>query len=915
MKKKQVALLLAALMCITSVAESAAVMGAEFSSGEETVEMQGTEEEAEAEDTAEIWTSGEEVSDFGTDEAPEVDGFTSEESEASTDAAGAKQVKGSFEVAYITEEQYNNALQNEERPEVDMKTVEDTTFSSALNSIEGENTGYCFVSVQDLEDAADFVAPEGMTVLVENARARSITPNGNIAFWGMIDPPETIEIKEGKGTTAFFCQDMRSVLKGTGSDDKVIFCGQNNAIGGISGVENIYLRNNSHDLQVFGASEFFNIYNETDNIKNNPQEENAFFIHIVNSKTAPVFHKTFDWGTGEFENENGEKWSSPYGIGIIYNTSDEKSEWEDIPVPAGTQAVKYDMSDEDIVEMLSRIWVYSEDGTTQDMNGKIWNPDKDNAVDLQEFRDCEGMSAKEIFEAHGRAEFPDGGCVWINVAPTAQAERYINAYQKKNNASGYYLMNMKANTKISGTLTVPSAAKALKIEGQNNYDESTDTDNFVPASISSVNVPAGKKLSLSRILVKANTLTFTGSGEVELMNARLNANVTADKIKIADAVVKSLNCKELTSEEGVCLVVSEYLNFEKAVINPEITIYGQPGAYLKFGEIDSAEYSQTAIPQIYLGINGKQTAQLYIGGALKLGTYETEGETYSRNLIVRQFDTKEAQAAGVPVSKDCFDPTYRYAWDEIEDNDWFYFTKIYKNEEINLVTVFSGQSLNSIASAQISTIKTQLYAGKALKPSVTVTLNGKKLKAGTDYTVSYANNTKAGSTASVIITGKGNYVGTAIQNFEIAAIPAKGKVYTSGNLKYKVTKSAYKNGTVSVYAPAEKNLTSASVPATVKINGYTFNVTAIGDKAFNGCTKLKKVTIGSKVTTIGKQAFNGCKALTSITVNSKVLKTVGASVLKGISAKAVIKVPAAKLSAYQKLFKGKGQKNSVKITK
>ena len=43
MKKKQVALLLAALMCITSVAESAAVMGAEFSSGEETVEMQGTE--------------------------------------------------------------------------------------------------------------------------------------------------------------------------------------------------------------------------------------------------------------------------------------------------------------------------------------------------------------------------------------------------------------------------------------------------------------------------------------------------------------------------------------------------------------------------------------------------------------------------------------------------------------------------------------------------------------------------------------------------------------------------------------------------------------------------------------------------------------------------------------------------------
>ena len=51
----------------------------------------------------------------------------------------------------------------------------------------------------------------------------------------------------------------------------------------------------------------------------------------------------------------------------------------------------------------------------------------------------------------------------------------------------------------------------------------------------------------------------------------------------------------------------------KPVSYTHLTIYGQPGAYLKFGEIDSAEYSQTAIPQSDLGTNGKQTAQLYIG--------------------------------------------------------------------------------------------------------------------------------------------------------------------------------------------------------------------------------------------------------------------------------------------------------------
>ena len=269
----------------------------------------------------------------------------------------------------------------------------------------------------------------------------------------------------------------------------------------------------------------------------------------------------------------------------------------------------------------------------------------------------------------------------------------------------------------------------------------------------------------------------------------------------------------------------------------------------------------------------------------------------------------------VPEKEDGAWEDYAVDGDKRLTNYWHNENDEWKQIKTKAYFKTANAPATSISSAKISDIKTQLYAGKAVTPSVIVTLNGKKLKAGTDYTVSYTNNTKAGATATVTVVGKGNYTGVVTQNFKIAAVPAKGKVYTVGNLKYKVTKSAYKNGTVSVSAPAKKTLTSVSVPATVKIGGYTFNVTAIGDKAFNGCTKLKKVTIGSKMTTIGKQAFNGCKVLTSITISSKVLKTVGSSALKGISAKAVIKVPAAKLSAYQKLLKGKGQKASVKIKK
>lgn len=58
------------------------------------------------------------------------------------------------------------------------------------------------------------------------------------------------------------------------------------------------------------------------------------------------------------------------------------------------------------------------------------------------------------------------------------------------------------------------------------------------------------------------------------------------------------------------------------------------------------------------------------------------------------------------------------------------------------------------------------YDGKAKKPGVTVTAGSKQLSANTDYTVSYANNIKAGN-ATVTVKGKGNYTGTVKKTFKI----------------------------------------------------------------------------------------------------------------------------------------------------
>ncbi len=68
------------------------------------------------------------------------------------------------------------------------------------------------------------------------------------------------------------------------------------------------------------------------------------------------------------------------------------------------------------------------------------------------------------------------------------------------------------------------------------------------------------------------------------------------------------------------------------------------------------------------------------------------------------------------------------------------------------------------------TVEDQLYTGKELTPEVSVVLDGTTLGAQTDYSVSYENNVKVG-TATVVVTGKGDYIGATSATFQIAQAP------------------------------------------------------------------------------------------------------------------------------------------------
>ena len=80
---------------------------------------------------------------------------------------------------------------------------------------------------------------------------------------------------------------------------------------------------------------------------------------------------------------------------------------------------------------------------------------------------------------------------------------------------------------------------------------------------------------------------------------------------------------------------------------------------------------------------------------------------------------------------------------------------------------------NNFKKATVSGISTKAFTGKNITHSITVKYNGKTLKNGTDYTVSYSNNKNIG-TATVKITGKGSYTGTITKTFKIN--PAKQEI-------------------------------------------------------------------------------------------------------------------------------------------
>ena len=105
-------------------------------------------------------------------------------------------------------------------------------------------------------------------------------------------------------------------------------------------------------------------------------------------------------------------------------------------------------------------------------------------------------------------------------------------------------------------------------------------------------------------------------------------------------------------------------------------------------------------------------------------------------------------------------------------------------------------------------------------------------------------------------------------------------IFEQGWLEYEVNGS----NTVALRGVTEAmpDGTSFSVPSSVTYSSTTYTVNAIGNNAFEFCTKLNSIALPSTVTSIGASAFQGCTNLISVLIYGQI-SNIGNSAFSGCS--------------------------------
>ena len=220
-------------------------------------------------------------------------------------------------------------------------------------------------------------------------------------------------------------------------------------------------------------------------------------------------------------------------------------------------------------------------------------------------------------------------------------------------------------------------------------------------------------------------------------------------------------------ENAICPVTGDLHHWERFVEKATIEDWGS--SYYECQECGTTNYGGS-IPPV-TGFELKKTKYTYTGKAIKPAV--TVNNYYSqygyvmeegKNFKVTYSNNKNAGTATAKI------------------------TLIGDYEGTGKVTFQIKPA--KVTDTKIGSIADKAYTGKAIKPAPSVKLGSVKMKAGTDYTVVYSDNTEVG-TAQMIIVGKGNLSGATVKTFKIVKasnpLSVTGKTAT---IKYSDVKKA-----------------------------------------------------------------------------------------------------------------------------
>lgn len=181
---------------------------------------------------------------------------------------------------------------------------------------------------------------------------------------------------------------------------------------------------------------------------------------------------------------------------------------------------------------------------------------------------------------------------------------------------------------------------------------------------------------------------------------------------------------------------------------------------------------------------------------------------------------------------------------------------------------FTISKANIAEVATVADIADVTYSGKLKIPSVKVQQSGTTLTKNTDYTVSYSNNRNAG-TATVKITGKGNYSGTITKNFKInKATPAfsgyTGYTRTPSRPDFKLNTKC-DSGAALTYKSSDTSIATVSSNGTISLKGGTgivyITVTSPETANYKEAARQVRITVNpdeasAATITTGENAYN-----------------------------------------------------------